>query len=58
MMDDLSARDALIKASGLKRGRILDIEMADSGCMSFLLAKRGFTVIGIDHTPSIAKAEV
>lgn len=51
MIDDLSGRNALIKASGLKRGRILDIGMGDCGCMSFFLAKRGFTVIGIDHAP-------
>jgi len=50
-MDDLAGRRALIKASGLKKGRILDIGMGDCGCMSFFLAKRGFDVIGIDRSP-------
>ena len=50
-MDDLTGRKALIKASGLKKGRILDIGMGDCGCMSFFLAKRGFDVIGIDRSP-------
>jgi ubiquinone/menaquinone biosynthesis C-methylase UbiE len=51
VIDDLPGRNALIKASGLKRGRILDIGMGDCGCMSFFLAKRGFNVIGIDYDP-------
>lgn len=51
-MDDIAGRKALIKASGLKEGRILDIGMGDCGCMSFFLAKRGFDVIGIDHSPN------
>jgi len=49
-MDDLSGRRALIKASMLKKGRILDIGMGDCGCMSFFLAKRGFDVVGIDRS--------
>lgn len=51
-IDDLAGRKALIKASGLKEGRILDIGMGDCGCMSFFLAKRGFDVIGIDRLPN------
>lgn len=50
-MEDISGRRALIKASGLKKGRILDIGMGGCGCMSFFLAKRGFDVIGIDRSP-------
>ncbi len=42
----------LLNASGLKEGRILDIGMGDCGCMSFFLARRGFNVIGIDHSPN------
>jgi ubiquinone/menaquinone biosynthesis C-methylase UbiE len=51
-MDDLIGREALIKASGLKKGRILDIGMGDCGCMAFFLARRGFHVIGIDRSPN------
>jgi ubiquinone/menaquinone biosynthesis C-methylase UbiE len=47
-MDDLEGRKQLLKLSGLRRGRILDVGMGDCGCMSFYLAKRGFDVIGID----------
>ena len=50
-MDDLIARNALIKVSGLKGGRILDIGMGDCGCMAFFLARKGFDVIGIDRSP-------
>jgi len=38
-MDDLIGGEALIKASGLKKGRILDIGMGDCGCMAFFLAR-------------------
>ena len=51
-MDDLVARKTLIKAAGLKGGRILDIGMGDCGCMSFFLAERGSHVIGIDRSPN------
>jgi len=51
-MDDLEGRKALLDASGLKEGRILDIGMGDCGCMSFFFARRGFDVIGIDHSPN------
>lgn len=51
-IDDLAGRKALIKASGLRKGRVLDIGMGDCGCMSFFLAKRGFNVIGIDRSPN------
>ncbi len=50
-MEDMSGRRALIKASGLKKGRILDIGIGGCGCMSFFLAKMGFDVIGIDRSP-------
>ena len=49
-MDDLSGRKALIKAAGLKKGRVLDVGLGNCGCMSFFLAKMGFNVIGIDHS--------
>jgi ubiquinone/menaquinone biosynthesis C-methylase UbiE len=51
-IDDLAGRKTLIKASGLKEGRILDIGMGNCGCMSFFLANRGFDVIGIDRSPN------
>lgn len=50
-MEDTSGRMVLIRASGLKKGRILDVGMGGCGCMSFFLAKRGFDVVGIDHSP-------
>lgn len=50
-MDDLAGRSAIFKASGLKKGLVLDIGMGDCGCMSFFLAKKGFDVIGIDRSP-------
>ena len=50
-MEDISGRKDLIKASGLKKGRILDIGMGGCGCMSFFLAKLGFDVVGIDRSP-------
>jgi len=49
-MDDVAGRKALLEASGLKKGRILDIGMGDCGCMSFYLARRGFQVVGIDRS--------
>lgn len=51
-MDDLTGRKELLHASGLKEGYILDIGMGDCGCMSFFWAKRGFKVVGIDHSPN------
>ncbi|MCX6568049.1 MAG: class I SAM-dependent methyltransferase [Candidatus Aminicenantes bacterium] len=47
-MDDLKGRKELLKLSGLKRGRILDVGMGECGCMSLYLARRGFEVTGID----------
>ena len=47
-MFDTEARRKLIRASGLKQGRVLDVGMGDCACMSFCLAKRGLDVIGID----------
>lgn len=49
-IDDLEGRKHLLKLSGLKRGRILDVGLGDCGCMSFYLAKRGFDVTGIDSS--------
>jgi len=49
-MDDLSGRKKLLKASRLKRGRVLDIGLGECGCMSLFLAKNGFDVIGIDNS--------
>jgi ubiquinone/menaquinone biosynthesis C-methylase UbiE len=50
-MDDLEGRRQLLKLSGLRKGRILDVGMGDCGCMSLYLAKRGFDVTGIDSSP-------
>jgi ubiquinone/menaquinone biosynthesis C-methylase UbiE len=50
-MDDISDRKALIEASGLKTGRVLDVGMGSCGCMAIFLARSGFQVIGIDHSP-------
>ena len=49
-MDDLAGRKVFIKALGLKKGRILDVGLGACGCMSFLLASKGFSVIGTDHS--------
>ena len=49
-MDDLSGRKKLLKASRLKRGRVLDIGLGECGCMSLFLAKKGFDVVGIDNS--------
>lgn len=49
-MDDIAGRKALLEASGLTKGRILDIGMGECGCMSFYLARRGFQVVGIDSS--------
>ncbi|MDA8422759.1 MAG: class I SAM-dependent methyltransferase [Nitrospiraceae bacterium] len=49
-MDDIAGRKALLEASGLTKGRVLDIGMGDCGCMSFYLARRGFQVVGIDSS--------
>ena len=50
MMDDRLGRKALLKACGLKKGRILDIGMGGCACMSLYLAKHGFEVVGIDYS--------
>ena len=49
-MDDIAGRKALIKASGLKKGYILDVGLGACGCMSFFLAGKGFKVIGTDYS--------
>lgn len=60
VMDDTDGRKSLLAASGLERGRVLDIGMGDCACMSFFLARRGFDVVGIDrssHAVHIARRE-
>ena len=49
-MNDLSGRKKLLKASRLKKGRVLDIGLGECGCMSLFLAKKGFDVVGIDNS--------
>jgi len=49
-MDDVSARRMLLKASGIDVGSALDVGMGECACMSFLLASRGFDVIGVDRS--------
>jgi len=49
-MDDLEGRKELLKFSGLKEGKILDVGMGDCGCMALFLARRRFQVTGIDHS--------
>lgn len=49
-MDDLKGRKDLLKLSGLRRGRILDVGMGECGCMALYLAQRGFEVTGIDSS--------
>lgn len=49
-MDDLEGRKELLRISGLKKGKILDVGMGDCGCMALFLARRGFRVTGIDHS--------
>jgi ubiquinone/menaquinone biosynthesis C-methylase UbiE len=51
IMDDMAGRKALIEASGLKTGRVLDVGMGNCGCMAFFLASNGFHVVGIDNSP-------
>jgi len=48
IMDDVSSRMALLEASGLKTGRVLDIGMGSCACMALFLASHGFQVVGID----------
>ncbi len=50
-MDDIAGRKALLEASGLKKGRVLDIGLGVCGCMYFYLVRRGFQVVGIDRSP-------
>lgn len=49
-MDDLEGRKELLKLSGLKKGKILDVGMGDCGCMGLFLARRRFEITGIDHS--------
>jgi len=50
-MFDIAARRALVRASGLRRGRVLDVGMGGCACMSLFLARKGFEVTGIDSSP-------
>ncbi|MDD4870963.1 MAG: class I SAM-dependent methyltransferase [Kiritimatiellae bacterium] len=49
--EDTTGREALLKASGLKTDRILDVGMGGCACMSFFLARLGFAVTGVDRSP-------
>jgi ubiquinone/menaquinone biosynthesis C-methylase UbiE len=49
-MDDLEGRKELLRISGLKEGKILDVGMGNCGCMALFLARRGLHVTGIDHS--------
>ena len=49
-IEDTTGRDTLLKASGLKTGRVLDIGMGGCACMAFYLARKGFDVTGIDRS--------
>jgi ubiquinone/menaquinone biosynthesis C-methylase UbiE len=50
-IDDIAARKELITASGLKKGRVLDVGMGNCGCMALFLAKEGFHTVGVDSSP-------
>lgn len=54
-MDDMVGRKALIEASGLKTGRVLDVGMGSCGCMAIFLARDGFQVVGIDRSPEAVR---
>ncbi len=49
--EDTTGRKVLLKASGLKAGRILDVGMGGCACMSLFLARMGFEVTGVDRSP-------
>lgn len=49
-IDDISARRILLRASGLKKGHVLDVGIGGCACMARFLAQRGFDVVGVDHS--------
>lgn len=49
-MEDKTGREMLLKTSGLKAGRVLDVGMGGCACMAFFLARKGFDVTGIDRS--------
>lgn len=49
--EDITGREVLLKASGLKSGRILDVGMGSCACMALFLAMQGFEVTGVDRSP-------
>ena len=51
--EDITGREVLLKASGLKSGRILDVGMGSCACMSLFLATLGFEVTGVDRSPHV-----
>ena len=55
ILDDIAGRKALIKAAGIKTGRVLDVGMGNCGCMAFFLASAGFHVVGIDNSPDAVR---
>lgn len=55
-MDDVSARRKLLKASGIDAGAALDVGMGECACMSFLLASKGFDVVGVDRSSQAVHA--
>jgi len=50
-VEDITGRDTLLNAAGLKTGHVLDIGMGGCACMAFYLARKGFDVTGIDRSP-------
>lgn len=49
--EDTTGRNTLVKLSGIKSGRVLDVGMGECACMAFYLANKGFIVTGIDRSP-------
>ena len=49
-VEDTAGRDALLKAAGVKSGRVLDIGMGGCACMALYLARKGYEVTGIDRS--------
>jgi len=50
-LSDTSGREALLKASRLRAGQVLDVGVGECACMAFFLARRGFDVTGVDRSP-------
>ena len=58
IMDDMAGRRALIEASGLQTGRVLDVGMGNCGCMAIFLARDGFHVVGIDRSSEAVRRSI